>query len=1061
MHTSQKTRLAILPGQAALVGIALALAGCSGGGSSSADGGAMYVESCSLGCGNGIGGQQVNCSIVNVGQNSEITLLFSAPIDLTTVTSGSFQVINTNTGTVPVGTYALDPANPRRLIFRPGIDFDALGNPDYAFDADATYQILLPGQGQGDSGPFIRSTSGKANQSRMQCSIRTSEGLIDPVPGNPTAQVFVQKSDGMGGTIEVIANGATEVDLDSTVKVVFNDIMNPATIANLSTGESSSIQVKIDPDGNIGNPNDQVGLAGTWTVDVDFTLLTTTAIFTPSGGFPSAGGDALHPRLTLVNLPSQLLDLKGNGLANPGQHVFATKVQAFPEIKLPKDGGEDFADSSNEDVLASGADWGAGRLRWGIGGGAGRLGPLLVRAGTEVVLNTDSQVFPLDGHVRSILDNSEPGVDYDPLDPLTWPTITITDGTFEFSSVDIEPNGRLVLTGSNPGRIFARGQVVHNGVIDLSGETPAAHASNSGGMDPDNIDPNDSHPLAYDTRFGGAGGVGGPGAGDGGQGADRHNTFGAANPLPTTAGGMIFPTGETPVNDGRPGEGVGGSTATGGVGGLRYPNMLPMHWELGNVNYGDAEISIMPPDLATTVHTCGIGMVAGPGSGGAYALPGGVGQPASPFTSVNPGLKSNVPSATPGGDNSSLNLEAPGTEIGLFLVRHLEYVLGYLRGGAGGGGGGTSVYGSKNNNNTSANNCATTTAHLFPFFDHSAAGGGGGGGALQLTAGRKISMGGRIDCTGGDGGSALEPNAPLTSNCLDQGQLPGIPADCEKFAAPGGGGSGGAVRLQSIQIVLGGQANQLDVTGGDGGFGAGGSVGGAGSPGLVRLEHSDFVNAATSAAQYTPFIAPKDPSFDTPYTSASIASFGAWGNPQFRPGSFCGAQSCWMKPVGSFFELAFSEDDAGSPNDPAAKGWNMDVLYNTGSGVKAFPYRGLSSDPDFPNMGGLDFEHFLGQTLNHDEVSPNAGSFFVVRFQGARATGELADPCDVDLQSAAEIEIGSLTPWVRSPEDLNQFSPKPNMVRFAVIFEPRLVNQGAIQANITGVTNLEVKVQPN
>jgi hypothetical protein len=30
-----------------------------------------------------------------------------------------------------------------------------------------------------------------------------------------------------------------------------------------------------------------------------------------------------------------------------------------------------------------------------------------------------------------------------------------------------------------------------------------------------------------------------------------------------------------------------------------------------------------------------------------------------------------------------------------------------------------------------------------------------------------------------------------------------------------------------------------------------------------------------------------------------------------------------------------------------------------------------------------------------------------------------------------------------------------------VIFESRLANQGAIQASITGVTNLEIKVQPN
>ena len=325
-------------------------------------------------------------------------------------------------------------------------------------------------------------------------------------------------------------------------------------------------------------------------------------------------------------------------------------------------------------------------------------------------------------------------------------------------------------------------------------------------------------------------------------------------------------------------------------------------------------------------------------------------------------------------------------------------------------------------------------------------------------------MGGSIDCSGGDGGSALAPNAPIASNCTESGSTAGATPDCDKFAAPGGGGSGGAIRLQSQTVTLGGQPDQVNVQGGLGGVGAGGSIGGEGSPGLVRIEHTDFVDTTTSAALYSPFVAParpNEPSYNMPYTSAAILSLGAWGSPQFRPESFSGSQSCWMKPIGNFFELAFSEDDAGAPNDPDAKGWNMDILYNTGSGIKAFPYRGLSSDPDFPNMGGMDFETFLGTTLNHDEASPNAGSFLVVRFQGARATGELADPCNVNLQFGNEIETGSLTPWVRSPEDLNLFSPKPNMVRFAVIFEPRLASQGAIQANITGVTNLQVLVQPN
>jgi hypothetical protein len=1049
---------ALLPGLAALLGFGLLLPGCSSGswgwsgGSGSSAGSIMFVESCSLGCGNGVD-DQVGCSIVNVGRNAEITLQFSEAVDLASVTSGSFQVINLNNGTVPVGTYGIDLGNPRRLIFRPGLDFDAVGNPEFAFEEDATYQIRVLGEREGDLGPFIKSATGRNNQSRLLCSILTSEGLIDPVPGAPNATVWVQQDDGNGGAVTVAADGAGEVLLSSTIVVIFDDIMNPATIANLSTGQSNTITVKIDPDGNLANQSDQVIQAGSWEVDVDFDLLRTTAVFTPSGGFPSAGGDPQNPRLTIVDLPVQLLDLVSIGLENPKQHVFSTKVLSFPEISLPQAGGETFADSLNEDSADSGGDWGSGRLSWNIGGGAGRLGPLVVRAGQVVTLNTDSQAFPLVSQERSLLDNEQPGVDYDPLDSGTWPGITITDGLFEFSSVTIEPNATLILEGSNPGRIFVRGELLHSGVIDISGETPDAHESNSG--------TSSSNTFALDTRFGGSGGMGGPSAGAGGQGADRLDSTGADNPLAATGGGISFPIGEVAVNDGRGGEGVGGSTATGGIGGIHYPPTMPRNWALNHVNFGDAEYSILPDDGA--LHTCGVAMVAGPGSGGAYSFSGGTGVPDSPFTSINPGLLPTIPGSTPGGDNSSLNIEPPGTEIGLFLVRHLVFALGHLRGGAGGGGGGTSIYGSKSNNTASSANCGAPDAHVFPLFDHSAAGGGGGGGALHLVAGRRISMGGSIDCSGGQGGSALAPNAPLSSNCTSASGAD-APHNCDKFAAPGGGGSGGAVKLQSVAINLGGQSNQISVLGGLGGTGAGGSLGGDGSPGLVRIEHAGFVSNIIDADLFAPFVAPADPatpSFNDPYTSAAILSVGDWDNPQFRPETFSGSQSCWMKPVGNFFELEFSVDDPATPDDPTSKGWNMDIVYNTGTSIKKFPYRGLSTEADFPLMGGLDFETFLGSTMNHDEMSPNGGSFLVVRFQGARATGELADPCNVDLVLGIEIEPGSVTPWVRSAEELNQFSPKPNMVRFCVIFEPRLANQGTIQANIQGITNLEIRVQPN
>ena len=80
-----------------LLGLSLGLAGCSGGGGTST--GAFYVETCSLGCTNGYDDvnnefAQVTCTIINTFQNQEIALLFSNPVDLFTVNSSTFQVVN-------------------------------------------------------------------------------------------------------------------------------------------------------------------------------------------------------------------------------------------------------------------------------------------------------------------------------------------------------------------------------------------------------------------------------------------------------------------------------------------------------------------------------------------------------------------------------------------------------------------------------------------------------------------------------------------------------------------------------------------------------------------------------------------------------------------------------------------------------------------------------------------------------------------------------------------------------------------------------------------------------
>ena len=181
-----------------------------------------------------------------------------------------------------------------------------------------------------------------------------------------------------------------------------------------------------------------------------------------------------------------------------------------------------------------------------------------------------------------------------------------------------------------------------------------------------------------------------------------------------------------------------------------------------------------------------------------------------------------------------------------------------------------------------------------------------------------------------------------------------------------------------------------------------------------------------------------------------------------------------MKPNGNFFQLTFNADDDADTSgtfEPSEMGWNMDVVYQIGVDVNGdplldlMPYRGVpnaTNEPNFP-LSGESFEDFLGQTINHGEPF---GSLFTVRFQGARLDGILTEPCDVTLGGVqSEIADGSLTPWVRHPEELGLFSPSPNMIRFCVIMEESMKDndhpQSLVNQQILGVTNLQVAVTPD
>lgn len=990
-------------------GAATFMAACSGGGSSTSTGtaGQFQIVSCSLSCGGGSGGTQISCGLNQVSVNESIVLDFNQPIDLSSVTKNTFQIIDISTGKAPSGTFSLAPGNNKRLVFRPGLTFDATGSPVFGLAQQHSYQVLVRGTSQDAGGSYISSTSGKQNLSRLFCTV-TASGIQDPVPGPPTAVLSVDTitaTDPVSGEVTETAPAnlslgsvVSDVWSQSQLRLTFEDIMNPATLVNPITATSPTIKINIDPDGNTLDASDQLPIFGNFTINLDQTNLRTTVLFTPSGGWPSSGSGAF-PRKLVVTLPPTILDLGGNPIANPGKRVFVSEFIPFDPVLLPN-GGEDFTNTSLRDDANSGGKWGNGVLLRGKGGGSGQLGPLVVTAeNSPYILDTDDTTFSNNNMLFEGPGVSPPG---------TPPTKVINDGIFEFSSVEIEPGAQLVLQGSNAARIFSRGQfsVQSAGVVDLRGGSPVDQLTTPAGHDSEELS-------------GGLGGEGGPAAGDGGQGADRFNDTDVSM---LVIGGVSNPGA---VNDGRMGEGVGGGALAAGKGGSRWPASHPST---------ASDIGMFVLDIV-----CKIDMVAGPGGGGGYATSGQEGVPIIVDPGLNPVTAGLLAPSTPGGDAAELALTA--------AERTLNPNLGYLRGGAGGGGGGMQYLRSTTNGKAFSPVCINSTA-LNNYFTHSAAGGGGGGGAVQIQSGASLRIDGTIIAAGGDGGS--NQNGPLSQNVNDQ-------------ASPGGGGSGGAVLLQAPSIQLAQIAGRVSVDKGRGGRGPGGTagtMGGAGGYGLIRLESDNLLDPAAAA----PNLLPYDPAVGSASggpSSSAILSTGVMAQGLTGPEGRSGAQSCWIIPEGSFFQLTFAEDDFSDPLNPELA-WDMDVVL-TLPGFTPFSFRDVN-DPNNPL--GLTPESLLG--TDFDGPSP---SVVTVRFQGAHFKKQVEDPCNVDLTGlSGEIDPESITPWLRNSEDLNTYwesvpgvSPelaskrRPNMFRYQVVFD----GNAPFSNLFAGVTNLYVLATPD
>ncbi len=164
---------------------------CSTSLAQAAQAGGMYIESCNLACNSGAGGAPVFGQIVSVFESQELRIRFSLDVDPSSVDYFSFPIVNIMTGTIPVGTYAVDPWDPRTLVFTPALSFDVNSTPHYGFGANQTYWIRIPGTAQGSGQNFIRSTTGLLNQSSLDHTIQTDLGLgssiVSTCPTSPNS----------------------------------------------------------------------------------------------------------------------------------------------------------------------------------------------------------------------------------------------------------------------------------------------------------------------------------------------------------------------------------------------------------------------------------------------------------------------------------------------------------------------------------------------------------------------------------------------------------------------------------------------------------------------------------------------------------------------------------------------------------------------------------------------------------------------------------------------------------------------------------------------------------
>ena len=725
--------------------IGLGFGSCSGSGTSTssasihcANGASFCLVSCDLGC------SLNGCAVTEIAENQPLRFVFSQEVKSSSVTQSSFS-IRTVAGQPPDGDFVFDR---NAVTFLPRIRV-LNGVTSFGFQRNETYLITIVGGGsQG-----IKSLSGATLKTDFNCQVSVTRGIIDG-DQRPPDSTLVSPTD------------LTNAPVTPTIVVRFTELIDPTPFTGSSLTSPIRYQLRralIDP--VTGAPScdlsgSPIVLEGVPRVTVEQFGGHDVSVVTmrPNSQLP---GQAC----VQVLVTADVRDLAGTP-AIARTYDFFTAAGSIQDL----DFDETFGSSARMDTTISSGVWLDG-AHPGVVGGDGRHGsfdPTIgVSGGNGIyIFDTDNQTIP--GRLT--------------LDGLPQ---TVTDGKFYFTDFTLSSGNVLKFTGTHVPQIFVRGKIDVGGRIELNADDMVGFNSRSSAQ--------------ATVMPGQPGGLPGIGGGRGGRGGNR-----------------CLGTGYQPIYDGVSGEDVrvpaghayaANVVGTGGRGSAAYP----------------ATCGMAPASVIATFLNIYSGQCAPGGSGGGFWLAGGSGYANTSLAAVQAG-----PVPVGGSAFNLFPVPAGTSSLDHFLV-----------GGSGGGGGGSHAF-----------YALAITGYLDLW--KAGAGGSGGGGTMAIRGGSDFNLRATavLQSRGGNGTNFADRGA--TTNQIGN-------------ACPGGGGSGGTFLLQSgSRVVLEGRIDTSGGLGGtiENAIPANASIpgrvvaGGNGSSGTYRLEAPQTSNVITLGATFTPNLDP-------------------------------------------------------------------------------------------------------------------------------------------------------------------------------------------------------------